>query len=319
MARKLRLESKGGVYHILNHGSKGLPLFRAEKAREVFLHCLNEACEKTRWRVHAWCLTSNGYHLALETPEANLVEGMHWFQGAFSARFNEQRQTSGRLFRDRYKSLLVDPAGGLGALCDFIHLQPVLTRAVPLAQLGSAPATSVSWLVAPSRRATWYNPAAALNQVGERRDNTAGRKKYVSYLTGLATDEAGQARLRFGKMSKGWLIGTGKFAKKMQRDHGTALGQGEKLARKRQNAQELVWQETMEQLLRKLGRSKKALAQEGKSADWKLALAAALKSRTTVTNRWLGTALQMGNLYEVSRKVAAWIRQPDVALAKKLS
>ena len=319
MARKLRLESKGGVYHILNHGSKGLPLFRAEKTREIFLRCLNEACEKTGWRVHAWCLTANGYHLALETPEANLVEGMHWLQGTFSARLNEQRPTSGRLFKDRYKSLVVDPAGGLGALCHFIHLQPVLTRSVPLAQLGSAPATSVSWLMAPALRASWYSPAAALNQVGALRDNPPGRKKYLSYLTGLATDETAQAQLRFAKMSKGWLIGTGKFAKKMQRDHGTALGQGQKLARKRQNTQESVWQETMEQLLRKLGRSTKALAKEGKSVDWKLALAAALKSRTTVTNRWLGTTLQMGNLHEVSRKVAAWIRQPDAALAKKLS
>jgi hypothetical protein len=47
-------------------------------------------------------------------------------------------------------------------------------------------------------------------------------------------------------------------------------------------------------------------------------VAAVLKARTTVTNRWLGRALHMGNLYEVSRKVAAWTREPDLALAKKL-
>lgn len=69
--------------------------------------------------------------------------------------------------------------------------------------------------------------------------------------------------------------------------------------------QEAVWQEELDRLLGNLRRSAKDVAKEGKSVNWKLALAAALKSRTTVTNRWLGTALQMGNLHEVSRKVAA--------------
>jgi hypothetical protein len=71
-------------------------------------------------------------------------------------------------------------------------------------------------------------------------------------------------------------------------------------------------------LLRKLRRGESELAMAEKSADWKLALAAELKERTTVTNRWLATTLHMGNLHEVSRKVAAWSRQPDPSLKKKL-
>jgi hypothetical protein len=70
-------------------------------------------------------------------------------------------------------------------------------------------------------------------------------------------------------------------------------------------------------VLRKLRRKPAELAQAGKSTDWKLAAAAALKARTTVTNRWLATTLHMGNLHEVSRKVAAWSRQP--ARQKKLA
>ena len=71
--------------------------------------------------------------------------------------------------------------------------------------------------------------------------------------------------------------------------------------------------------LRKLRRKPKELAQAGKSADWKLAVAAASKTRTTVTNRWPATTLHMGNLDEVSRKVSAWARPPNAALDKKLS
>ena len=94
MARKLRLESEGGVYHVLNRGNYRSDIFRGEKTRAAFLKCLGEACEKTGWRVQAWCLMSNHYHLAVETPRANLAEGMRWLQGTFSTRFNRLRQES---------------------------------------------------------------------------------------------------------------------------------------------------------------------------------------------------------------------------------
>ena len=79
-----------------------------------------------------------------------------------------------------------------------------------------------------------------------------------------------------------------------------------------------MWQEILGKLLRKLRRKPEELARAGKSVDWKLAVAAELKARTTVTNRWLASSLHMGNLHEVSRKVAAWTRKPDSALMKKL-
>jgi hypothetical protein len=60
------------------------------------------------------------------------------------------------------------------------------------------------------------------------------------------------------------------------------------------------------------------LIREGKSVSWKLAVAAALKERTTVTNGWLSETLRMGNRFEVSRKVSRWSRSPDRDLAKKV-
>ena len=85
-----------------------------------------------------------------------------------------------------------------------------------------------------------------------------------------------------------------------------------------QAAREAEWQELLARLLRLLGRRVEDLSGAGKSEPWKLALAAVLKSRTTATNRWLGTTLHLGNLHEVSRKVAAWLRDPDPALCRKL-
>jgi len=319
MARPLRLEAEEGVYHVLNRGNYRADLFRAEKTKAAFLQCLGEACAKTGWRVHAWCIMSNHYHLAFSTPRANLVDGMRWLQGTFATRFNRLRQERGHLFQGRYKSLLVDPDGGLGPLCHYIHLNPVRASIRPVAGLPEWPWSSVRWLMEPKLRPAWYDPSEALAHAGGLKDTPAGRRKYLEYLAWLAEDEPARKKQRFAEMSKGWIVGTGEFAKALVREHSQLAGQGRRLAAGLQEAREEVWQEALEALLRKLRRSARELATAGKSAGWKLALASALKARTTVTNRWLATTLHLGNLHEVSRKVAAWIRNPDPVLARKLT
>ena len=146
----------------------------------------------------------------------------------------------------------------------------------------------------------------------------AGRAKYLDYLAWLAEDEPARKEQRFAEMSRGWVIGTAEFAKAVVGAHAATLGQGRRMAAETRVVRETQWEETLVKLLRKLGRTAEELATEGKSVEWKLALAATLKARTTVTNRWLGTALNLGNLHEVSRKVAAWTRAPDKALGRKL-
>ena len=319
MARKLRLESEGGIYHVLNRGNYRADIFRGEKTRAAFLKCLGETCERTGWRVHAWCIMSNHYHLALETPRANLVDGMRWLQGTFSTRFNRLRRERGHLFQGRYQSLIVDPDGGLGPLCHYLHLNPVRARLRPVEQLPAWPWSSLPWLMEPKRRPAWYGPKAALEHAGGLQDTPAGRKKYLEYLAWLAEDEPARKQQRFEQMSKGWIVGTEEFLAAMARKH-------EEVARRRgrretdmQVAQEAVWREMLEKLLRRLRRTAGDLPKTGKSVDWKLALAAVLKARTTATNRWLGTTLHMGKLHEVSRKVTAWSRNPDPSMARKLS
>ena len=147
MARKPRLEAEDAVYHVLNRGNYRSDIFRSEKAKSAFLRCLGEACTKTGWRIHAWCLMSNHYHLAVETPRANLVGGMQWLQGTFSTRFNRLRGERGHLFQGRYQSLLVDPADGLGPLCHYIHLNPMRARLRPVVQLPTWPWSSLQWLI----------------------------------------------------------------------------------------------------------------------------------------------------------------------------
>ena len=318
MARQLRLEAAGGIYHVLNRGNYRADVFRGAKTRAAFLKCLDEACMKTGWRVQAWCVMSNHYHLALETPQANLVEGMRWLQGTFSARFNRLRKERGHVFQGRYKSLVVDPGDGLGPLCHYLHLNPVRAHLCPVAGLAEWPWSSAAWLMDPKRRRPWYDPTGALEHAGGLADTPAGRRKYLEYLGWLAEDEPARKAQRFDQMSRGWVIGPREFAAGLIQEHGALVGHGRQLAAANREASEAVWQAALPPWLGRLGRTEGELARSGKSADWKIALAAALKAHTTVTNRWLGLTLHLGNLYEVSRKVAAWTRHPDPALAKKL-
>ena len=91
---------------------------------------LGECCTKTDWQVHALCLMGNHFHLVVETPKGNLVAGMKWMLGTYTARFNQRHKLCGHLFAGRYKALLVDAAspGYLRTVCEYVHLNPVRAK-----------------------------------------------------------------------------------------------------------------------------------------------------------------------------------------------
>ena len=94
MARKLRVEYPGAIYHVMNRGDRREPIFKDDRDRENFLATLGEACAKTGWQVHALCLMPNHFHLVVETPQSNLVAGMKWFLGTYTSRFNRGTRCS---------------------------------------------------------------------------------------------------------------------------------------------------------------------------------------------------------------------------------
>ena len=83
MARPLRVQYPGAVYHVMARGNHGQPIFADNPDRKRFLETLEEACHKTGWVIHAYMLMVNHYHLLVETPEGNLVAGMKWLQSAW--------------------------------------------------------------------------------------------------------------------------------------------------------------------------------------------------------------------------------------------
>ena len=88
MARKLRIEFPDAVYHVLNRGNYRRDLFLSAGEAGAFVKALEEAAEIYGWRIHAYAVMRNHYHVALRTPQPNLTEGMHWLQTTFATRFN---------------------------------------------------------------------------------------------------------------------------------------------------------------------------------------------------------------------------------------
>jgi putative transposase len=99
MARKLRLEYPGACYHVINRGNYRRDVFAPAGAAEAFERCLFEVCGQYGWRLHAFVVMRNHFHLAVETPEADLSAGMKWLQGTWAARFNRYHGETDRANR----------------------------------------------------------------------------------------------------------------------------------------------------------------------------------------------------------------------------
>lgn len=111
----------------MNRGDHSERIFQDDCDRQRFISTLAGACEKTSWQIHSLCLMSNHFHMVVETPSPNLVEGIKWLVGTCTKRYNGRHKVFGHLFSGRYKALLVDGSGNgyLKTACDYVHLNPV--------------------------------------------------------------------------------------------------------------------------------------------------------------------------------------------------
>lgn len=130
MARPLRLEYSGALYHLTARGDARADIYADDADRLRFLSLL--ACEirQQGWKCYAYCLMGNHYHLLIETPEANLVQGMRRLNGVYTQAFNRRHQRVGHVFQGRYRSILVDRESYLLELCRYIVLNPVRANLV---------------------------------------------------------------------------------------------------------------------------------------------------------------------------------------------
>lgn len=134
MARPLRLEFPGAVYHIMSRGDRRRDIFADDVDRLNFLDTLAKEVAQQRWCLYAYCLMGNHYHLLVETPDANLVAGMRRLNGVYTQAFNRRHGLVGHVLQGRYKSVIVDRSVYLLELARYIVLNPVRAGLVDHAQ-----------------------------------------------------------------------------------------------------------------------------------------------------------------------------------------
>jgi putative transposase len=125
MARPLRIEYPGAVYHVTSRGNAGERIFGDDRDREIFLSILGGVVTRCHWLCHAYCLMDNHYHLLIETPDANLSIGMRQLNGVYTQTYNRRYRKTGHIFQGRFKAILVQKDNYLLELCRYVVLNPV--------------------------------------------------------------------------------------------------------------------------------------------------------------------------------------------------
>ncbi len=226
MPRKLRIEYPGAMYHVMSRGDRREKIYLDDVDRQDFVKTLAEACQKTNWQVHAYCLMPNHYHLVLETPEPNLVAGMAWLQSTYTIRLNHRHQLFGHVLSGRYKAQLVEGSGNgyLRTACDYVHLNPVRARMLQAPErLLSYPWSSFgAYMAAPEHRPSLGagGPAAGRARNPGGHADEPGAVRAVDGAAAAGGD--GPEALKV--LRRGWCLGSGVPAGDVGEDGGQAWG-----------------------------------------------------------------------------------------------
>ena len=313
MGRCPRIEYEGAVYHVMSRGNRLEPVFLTDRDHEVFLDTLGEACDRCGWRVHAFALMGNHYHLLIETPESNLVDGMRRLQGTYTKRFNMRHQQWGHLFQGRYKALVVDPDEDyFSTVASYIHLNPARAKCFDLEEGGLADYAWSSYplYLDPRKRPEWLAVDRALGNLGLP-DNRSGRKEYQQHMQKrvleiACSEKPWEVDERWAKIRRGWAYGGDEFRARMQEVlDGVMEGKrresysGEPV--KKHDEREA--QRLLDEGLMKLKLNTTDLSELKKGDARKKVVAWMVRRKTSVRNEWIVQHLHMGRASNLSRYV----------------
>ncbi|MEP5764848.1 MAG: transposase [Halieaceae bacterium] len=179
MARPLRLEFAGALYHVTSRGDRREDIYEEDADRLAFLAVLDDVCNTYNWVCHAYCLMSNHYHLLIETPDANLSKGMRQLNGVYTQCFNRSHRRVGHVFQGRYKAILVEKQSYLLEVARYIVLNPVRAAMVPSA--GEWPWSSYRAMVGCAESRSCLTMDWVLSAFGKRRLDAIERyKRFVA-------------------------------------------------------------------------------------------------------------------------------------------
>jgi REP element-mobilizing transposase RayT len=208
MARPLRIEFSGALYHVTSRGDRREPIFEDDEDRQRFLLVLAEVVDRFNWLCHAYCLMTNHYHLVIETPDGNLSKGMRHLNGVYTQASNRRHKRTGHLFQGRFKGILVDKESYLLEVARYVVLNPVRAGMVkePQAWEWSSFRAMVGDIPSPG----WLATDGLLAMFSKQR--ATARKRYRQFVV----DRMGTSGLWDGLRQQIYL-GDEKFVERMQK------------------------------------------------------------------------------------------------------
>jgi len=178
MARPLRIELEGGLYHVTSRGDRREAIYEDDEDRRKFLNILSDVTGQMRWLCYGYCLMDNHYHLLIETPEGNLAKGMRQLNGIYSQASNRRHGRCGHLFQGRYKSIMADAEAHLLELSRYVVLNPV--RAGMAADPSDWPWSSYNATAGKAKAPDWLAVARLLAHFAKQ--PAAARRGYAAFV-----------------------------------------------------------------------------------------------------------------------------------------
>lgn len=179
MARPLRIEFAGALYHVTSRGNARQNIYLADADRGRWLSVFAEVCFRFNWVCYSYCLMDNHYHLFIETPEGNLSRGMRQLNGAYTQNFNRVHHRVGHLYQGRYKAILVQKEAYLMELSRYIVLNPVRARMVRTAQ--DWPWSSYRATIGLATAEDWLNTTWIISAFGTKKNKA--RCQFIDFVS----------------------------------------------------------------------------------------------------------------------------------------
>lgn len=209
MARPLRIELSGGLYHVTARGDRREDIYFNTDDRQAWLNLLGQVCARFNWVCHAYCLMSNHYHLVVETPEGNLAQGMRQLNGVYTQYVNRTHRRVGHVFQGRYQAILVEKDSYLLELARYVVLNPV--RAHMVKDTMQWPWSSYRAMISRESPPPWLMTDWILGQFG------AERHQAITHYIDFVRAGVGQPTL-WAKLQNQIYLGSEQFVQRMQKE-----------------------------------------------------------------------------------------------------
>jgi len=282
----------------MNRGDRREAIYADDEDRELFLQTLGEACMKTGWQVHAYCLMGNHFHLVMETPQANLVAGMKWLMGTYTQRFNRRHKHWGHLFGGRYKAQVIDERTPhyLKVAANYVHLNPARANLVSKEErLEKYRWSSYSAYLRMGLRTEWLRVDRVMGEHGLQEDTVGARNQFSKRVEHLRLDPQSLEE-EIQPLRRGWRLGAEDFVawvgERLKPDKKAARGIR---ARERRETDEQLAERLIKEELEKMKLDEKELKKLPKGSPKKVRIARALRTQTPLTRTWISNRLLMGS------------------------